>query len=178
MQAVYYLPKDILIKAKGEKLHLTGYHDEYSLWFGLDTESSTIADLPRPFCDCSVHLAVSRTRLGQLNDDRRNLIYLQALEKVVGSDTVCLTLGDCCLLGLMAAKLGARKVYAIERNPHCRRVLEAWVKTNNLHEQIAVLDGDLDRKTLDLKVQQSFPCLARTQSKGAGITGFFETEMS
>lgn len=152
MQAVYYLPKDLLIKSPGEKLQLTGFHDEYSLWFGLEIEPSTPVNLPRPFCDCSVHLAISRSRLGQLNDSERNLKFLKSLEKVVGSDTVCLTLGDCCLLGLMVAKLGARKVYAIERNPHCRRLLEAWVQTNNLHEQITVLNGDLDKRTLDLKV--------------------------
>lgn len=153
MQAVYFFPNDITIKSEGERLHLTGYHDEYSLWFGLQAETSPSVSLSRPFCDCSVHLACSRPRLGQLNDDDRNQKYLRALEKVVSPDTVCLTLGDGCLLGLMVAKLGAQKVYAAERNPHCRRVLEAWIKRNNLEEQVTVLDGDFDKKKLDLKVR-------------------------
>ena len=152
MQAIYYLPDDKTVKSEGEQLRLSGYHDEYSLWFGLETEASSSVILPRPFCDCSVHLAVSRPRLGQLNDSERNQKYLRALEKVVGSETVCLTLGDCCLLGLIVAKLGAQKVYAVERNPHCRRVLQAWVKRNDLQEQITVMDGDLDKRKLDLKV--------------------------
>lgn len=156
MQAIYYLPKDVPIKSKGKKLHLVSYHDEYSLWFGLQNDPPVATDLPRPFCTCSVHLAVSRTRLGQLNDSKRNQKYLQALEKVVNPDTVCLTLGDCCPLGLIAAKLGAKKVYAAERNPHCRRVLESWIETNNLREQIVVLDGELQNKVLDLKVSK-FP---------------------
>lgn len=153
MQAIYYLPTDVHIKSEGEKLHLTGFHDEYSLWFGLKTDSSTTNQFPRPFCDCSVHLAVSRTRLGQSNDQLRNLKYFQALEKVVDSNTVCLTLGDCCLLGLMAAKLGARRVYAVERNPHCRRVLEAWVKENDLDQQVFVLEGDFQKNKFDSKVK-------------------------
>ncbi|KZS09051.1 Protein arginine N-methyltransferase 7 [Daphnia magna] len=152
MQAIYYFPNDITIKSEGERLHLTGYHDEYSLWFGLQTETPPSVTLPRPFCDCSVHLACSRPRLGQLNDNDRNQKYIRVLEKVISSDTVCLTLGDCCLLGLIVAKLGARKVYAAERNPHCRRVLEAWVKRNDLEEQVTILDGDLEKRKLDLKV--------------------------
>ena len=153
MQAIYYLPKDIRIKSEGEKLRLSGYHDEYSLWFGLETEASSSVVISRPFCDCSIHLAVSRPRLGQLNDNERNQKYLKALEKVVGSDTVCLTLGDGCLLGLIVAKLGSQKVYAVERNPHCRRVLEAWVKRNDLQDQITIMDGDLDKRKLDLKAR-------------------------
>lgn len=152
MQAVYYFPNDISIKYEGEQLHLTGYHDEYSLWFGLQTDPLATADLSRPFCDCSVHLAVSRTRLGQLNDEERNSKYFKALQKVVDSDTVCMTLGDGCLLGLIVAKLGAKKIYAVERNPHCRRVLDAWIKENGLQEQITVLNGNLENKMLELKV--------------------------
>ena len=159
MQAVYYFPNDISIKSAGDQLHLTGYHDEYSLWFGLETDLPSTVDLPRPFCVCSVHLAVSRPRLGQLNDGKRNSRYLKALEKLVDSDTVCMTLGDCCLLGLLVAKLGAKKGYAVERNPHCRRVVDAWVKNNGLEKQITVLDGDFDRNVLELKVREMFACV-------------------
>ena len=153
MQAVYYLPTDIPIDSKGQQLEIAGYHDEYSLWFGLTPDGPLASPLPRPFCSCSVHTAVSRTRLGQLNDVKRNSIFVRALGKVVKEDTICLTLGDCCLLALMVAKLGARKVFAIERNPHCRRLLEAWIKRNQLEDKVIVLDdGDIDKHQLDKKV--------------------------
>jgi protein arginine N-methyltransferase 7 len=154
MQAVYYLPTDIAISAKGQQLEIVGYHDEYSLWFGLTSDAPLASPLPRPFCNCSVHSAVSRTRLGQLNDVKRNSIFVRALEKVVNKDSVCLTLGDCCLLALILAKLGASKVFAIERNPHCRRLLESWIKTNLLEDRVIVLDdGDIDKYQLDKKVR-------------------------
>lgn len=153
MQAIYYLPSDVPINSK-EKLEMIGYHDEYSLWFGLNSETSLASAIPRPFCNCSVHNAVSRTRLGQLNDTKRTSIFVESLEKVVNNETICLTLGDCCLLALIIAKLGARKVFAIERNPHSRRLLEAWVKVNHLEDRVVVLHGgDTDKHQLDKKVR-------------------------
>lgn len=151
MQAIYYLPADFDIHSAGEKICLMSYHDEYSLWFGISPETSAI-DFPRPFCHCPVHNAISRTRLGQLNDEQRNHKFVEALKKVVNPDTVCLTLGDSCLLGLIVAKLGARKVYAIESNVYCRRLLEAWVKTNGLEKQMIVMGGDFDKSSIDSKV--------------------------
>lgn len=156
MQAFYYLPADVVVKSAGVQLELTGYHDEYSLWFSLkstDEPSHQCARIPRPFCNCSVHLAVSRPRLGQINDEKRTAKYVQALQKVVHPETICLTLGDCCHLSLIVSKLGARKVYAIEPNPHCRRVLEGWIKTNRLEEIVHVLDGDESKMQLDAEVQ-------------------------
>ena len=152
MQAIYYLPTDFHIQSAGEELCLMSYHDEYSLWFGLLPGSSSAVDFPRPFCHCPVHNAISRSRLGQLNDEQRNMKFVHVLEKVVTSDTICLTLGDCCLLGLIVAKLGARQVYVAESNIYCRRVLEAWVKTNGLEQQVIVTDGDFDKHQLGYKV--------------------------
>jgi len=152
MQAIYYLPNDFKIQSAGENICLMSYHDEYSLWFGVSSETSPNINFPRPFCHCPVHNAISRTRLGQLNDELRNLKFVQALEQIVTPDTICMTLGDCCLLGLIVAKLGARKVYAVETNIYCRRLLEAWVKTNALEEQVVVMNGDFDKYQLDSKV--------------------------
>jgi len=151
MQAIYYLPNDFKIQSAGENICLMSYHDEYSLWFGVSSETSPNINFPRPFCHCPVHNAISRTRLGQLNDELRNLKFVQALEQIVTPDTICMTLGDCCLLGLIVAKLGARKVYAVETNIYCRRLLEAWVKTNALEEQVVVMNGDFDKYQLDSK---------------------------
>lgn len=145
MQAVYYLPSDITIESAGQPLSLTGYHDEYSLWFELDLghrDSSTSTKLSRPFCTCSIHMAVSRTRLAQLNDPLRNQKYQDVLKLLVQPSTVCLTKSDCSLMALIVAQLGARKVYAVESNPHWRRVLDAMIKVNNLEHQVVVFDGN------------------------------------
>lgn len=155
MQALYYLPVDVSIDTKGMKLELNGYHDEYSLWFALNSNESSTAvsnKVPRPFCTCSTHMAVSRTRLGQINDEQRIATYVQALEKVVNTETVCLTVGDFCPLGLLVSKLGAHKVYAAERDAHCRRVLESWVKENQLQDRIFVIDGDFEKHSISDKV--------------------------
>lgn len=59
--------------------------------------------------------AVSRTRLGQLNDWSRNLTLVTALRKAIlqsPSPPICLCLSDQSLLPLLAAKLGAGKVSA------------------------------------------------------------------
>lgn len=67
-------------------------------------------------CDCFLHLAYSRTRIGQLNDKKRNEKYVRALEKKITGDSVCLCLSDGSLLGLAAAKLGAKKVRRARKN--------------------------------------------------------------
>nr|CAG4640705.1 EOG090X02VY [Eulimnadia texana] len=56
---------------------------------------------------------------------------------------------DGCLLGPIAAKLGARKVFSVETNPHCKRLVEAYVKENSLEGTIKVVD---DISLIDEKV--------------------------
>ena len=154
MQAIYYFPSDVIINSIGQKLRLTGYHDEYSLWFGLDEKEP----LPRPYCHCSVHLAISQTRLGQLNDSARNQLYVDLLKKKIHpGKTICLVSGDCSLLSLMAARLGALKVYAYENNAHWRRVLDALVQVNHLEGRVVVMDeACLKESALDSQVSSSF----------------------
>lgn len=65
-----------------------------------------------PICECGVHAFNSRTRVGMLNDRKRRAVYLQALRKIINNDSVIVSLGDCSLMGLQAAALGAKKVSA------------------------------------------------------------------
>lgn len=64
----------------------------------------------RPICTCSSHATLSRTRIGQINDEQRTQKYLWALKSVINENSVCLSIGDSCLIALAAAKLGAKKV--------------------------------------------------------------------
>lgn len=152
MQAVYYFPQDRGV-AKGARYQLKGYHDEYSLWFDIQPENEQISSVARPFCHCSIHNAISRTRLGQINDERRQRAYVSAIEKTINSESVCLVVGDSSFLSLVAASLGARKVYALERHSQSKRFLEAWVAENDLGARISIID-ESNLAELELKVYQ------------------------
>lgn len=140
MQAVYYLPSPVPVK-QGQELTLISSHDEYSLWFnlGLDLKLKD-KDYTRPICICSAHASLSRTRIGQINDEQRTLKYLKALKSVVDVESICLSIGDSCLIALAAARLGAKKVYCIESCSLMKRILENYVKHNKLDSKVVVLD--------------------------------------
>ncbi|XP_076657785.1 arginine methyltransferase 7 isoform X2 [Halictus rubicundus] len=141
MQAIYYLPVQTSVVANHE-VSLIGYHDEYSLWFQLQNESiNEVPDSERPICSCGVHVAYCRTRIGQLNDQKRNEKYIRALEEKVTSDTVCLCLSDGCLLSLAAIKLGAKKVFILETNFLSRKSIEMFVKSNELSEKVRIVES-------------------------------------
>lgn len=71
-------------------------------------------DYKCPACSCSVHAALSRTRIGQINDEERTKKYIKALKSVVTKDSVCLSVGDTFIIALAAAKLGAKKVSSVQ----------------------------------------------------------------
>lgn len=140
MQAVYYLPEEIHI-TYGTEVNLIGYHDEYSFWFKLlNGPIDEIPDCQRPECSCWAHIAYSRTRIGQLNDTVRNQKYLQALQKKITPNTVCLCVSDGCLLALAIAKLGA-KIFLLEQNFLSRRTMEMFVQTNELSDRVKIVES-------------------------------------
>nr|XP_033328864.1 protein arginine N-methyltransferase 7-like isoform X1 [Megalopta genalis]XP_033328865.1 protein arginine N-methyltransferase 7-like isoform X2 [Megalopta genalis] len=136
VQAIYHLPVETSIVA-GREISLIGCHDEYSLWFDLIYETIT----RMPVCSCGIHIAYSRTRMGQLNDQRRNEKYIRALEKRITPKTVCLCLSDGCLLGLAAIKLGAKKVFILETKVHSRQCMEKFITFNNLSEKVQIIES-------------------------------------
>uniref|UniRef100_A0A8B9KLF3 Protein arginine N-methyltransferase n=1 Tax=Astyanax mexicanus TaxID=7994 RepID=A0A8B9KLF3_ASTMX len=103
MQSVYFLPTERNV-CEGEKLSLTVFHDDYSLWYNLDERST------RPCCTCQTHLVWTRPRFGELNDWQRTDSYLSALRSVLRPDSVCLSVSDGSLLPIFAHMLGAKKV--------------------------------------------------------------------
>ncbi|XP_076386191.1 arginine methyltransferase 7 isoform X2 [Megachile rotundata] len=139
MQAIYYLPVETPVTTNNE-VSLIGYHDEYSLWFQLINKSvNEIPNCERPICSCSIHVAYCRTRIGQLNDQKRNDKYIKALEKKITSDTVCLCLSDGSLLGLAAIKLGAKKIFILETNFLSRKSMETFIQANGLTEKVEII---------------------------------------
>lgn len=141
MQAVYYLPKEVEVK-KGQELSLICTRDEFSVWFNLcENIRNSDIDYQRPLCDCGLHAGFSRTRIGAMNDSERIQKYVAALEHYITSDSICLCLSEGTLLGLVAAKLGAKKVYCIEGNVLSKRVLEEFICHNGLNNKVVLEDS-------------------------------------
>jgi precorrin-6B methylase 2 len=78
-------------------------------------------------------------------DERRNTAYLKALKKVITPDSVVLDLGaGLGILGLQAAKLGAKKVYLVEPEDVIS-VTREIVKTNGLDDRVVCLQGKIEK---------------------------------
>lgn len=79
-----------------------------------------------------------------LNDEARNAAYYEALRKaIVPNVSVVYDLGaGSGLLSCMAAKLGARKVFAVERKSFCDDVLRQIIKDNHYEDVIHVICDD------------------------------------
>lgn len=136
MQAVYYLPQARHIQ-KDDKLTLHSFHDEFSLWFDLksdveDDEDMAVLLSKRPLCECGFHLAYSRTRIGQLNDNLRNKTFMKTLENNIDTDSTVLFLSDGSLVGLVIAALNAKHVYYLEPNRYSSQVIQKYIAFNEL----------------------------------------------
>ena len=111
-----------------------------------------------------IHLAVSRPRLGQINDSARNEKLDRAFKKIVETFAEehqrlpnCLCLSEQSLLPLMAAARltlsehlvesdegkQAAKIYASERNLQMKSVLQSFAKQNIglIKERLVLLDN-------------------------------------
>ena len=66
-----------------------------------------------------------------LNDEPRNMAFYEALRRVIVPNvSIVYDLGaGSGLLSLMAAKLGARKVFAVERKDFCNDVLTQVIQS-------------------------------------------------
>jgi precorrin-6B methylase 2 len=81
-------------------------------------------------------------------DAVRNDAYARALAAVVGPDSVVLDLGaGTGVLGLIAARLGAKRVYLVEPSDVIA-VAEEIVQANGLQDRVRCLHGRLDDITL------------------------------
>src|SRR5688572_7230772 len=78
-----------------------------------------------------------------LRDRVRNAAFARALTAQVRPGDRVLDIGSGSgVWAVMAARLGARKVVAIEREPMLRPVIEGLVAENGVAAQVDVLSGD------------------------------------
>ena len=68
--------------------------------------------------------------------------------QLIGPEDICLSINDGALIALVAARLGAKHVYAIELERMCNMMLKKYVQENNLEDKVTVLDKKPDRLSL------------------------------
>ncbi|XP_033942749.1 protein arginine N-methyltransferase 7 isoform X2 [Pseudochaenichthys georgianus] len=143
MQSVYFLPVESSV-SDGEELRLTVCHDDYSLWYSLQSpsqqSSQSEAAPSRPCCTCQAHLVWNRARFGELNDRRRTESYVSALRSVLREDSVCLGVSDGSLLPVFAHVLGAKKVYGLENSRMSEQVIEQVLEANSMKGAVELLE--------------------------------------
>ncbi|XP_010766163.1 protein arginine N-methyltransferase 7 [Notothenia coriiceps] len=143
MQSVYFLPVESSV-SDGEELRLTVCHDDYSLWYSLQSPSQqgsqSEAAPSRPCCTCQAHLVWNRPRFGELNDRRRTESYVSALRSVLREDSVCLGVSDGSLLPVFAHVLGAKKVYGLENSRMSEQVIEQVLEANSMKGAVELLE--------------------------------------
>lgn len=77
-----------------------------------------------------------------LNDTGRNQFYQQALQQIAPGSTVCDIGAGTGFLSVMAAKFGAKQVYAVEKEFGRYQYLTTVINKLGLQDQIQVLFGD------------------------------------
>jgi len=81
-------------------------------------------------------------------DENRNTVYFAALKRLVTPDTVVLDLGaGLGVLGLFAAKLGAKRVYLVEPEPVIR-VAAKLASDNGLSDRVVCLQSKIEEVEL------------------------------
>ncbi len=151
MQSVYYPISGHRVGAAGDELFVVSNHDEFSLWFDVGgTAVDGQVAMPEP--KAGIHLAASRSRLGQINDPARNAKLVAAVGAAMAKappNPVCLCVSELSLLGLMACKLGAGKVYVAEENRQMRDVMEGYASRNDIEvgKQIVFLEKPIAEVT-------------------------------
>ncbi|XP_075995508.1 protein arginine N-methyltransferase 7 [Genypterus blacodes] len=150
MQSVYFLPAERKVK-EGEVLSLSVCHDDYSLWYSLQTDSPTDTKMDvlpsRPCCSCRAHLVWNRPRFGEINDRRRTESYVRALRSVLRDDGVCLSVSDGSLLPVYAHMLGAKKVFSLENSRMSKQVVEQVLESNAMKGSVELLEIRADQLT-------------------------------
>jgi len=85
-------------------------------------------------------------------DEHRNDLYARAMRKWITQETVVLDLGaGLGILGLMAAKMGARRVYMVEPTETIR-VAGMLAKANGLQDCVQCFEGQIEEVKLREKV--------------------------
>lgn len=141
MQAVYYNPKQLHV-SQGDEVELVCSRDEFSLWFEARPPAATDNEenVGRPLCRCGFHLAFSRTRIGQMNDNARTKQFLRILEDEVSDESTVLFISDGSLIGLSIAAMKVKHLFLLDANRYSRAVVQKYVAFNDLQNLTVIED--------------------------------------
>ena len=88
-----------------------------------------------------------------LFDKKRSFEFLKAINKTVKKNDIVVDAGSGSgILGLFAAKAGAKKVFCIESNPRFTKIIKKNAELNGLSHIIQVIRGDVTKIKLPSKV--------------------------
>ncbi|XP_033117180.1 protein arginine N-methyltransferase 7-like [Anneissia japonica] len=169
MQSIYYLPSPLAIK-QGENLAIRLSHDDYSLWFSVQSTNDNqnvnhpSDDDERPICTCGAHVLLSRSRIRKLNDQTTTDKFVAALKKVLKQDSICSVISDGSHLPLIAARLGAKKALTFTQNSFMRRQPLLEIAKHNKLSQVKVIEKspatiqglDIGDKKIDVVMGEPF----------------------
>jgi protein arginine N-methyltransferase 7 len=123
--------------------------------------------------------AVNDFHYAMINDRPRNEFYRECLRRAITpGESVVLEIGTGSgLLAMLAARLGAKKVVAIEASPHMAALARRNVQANNLDETITILealstelDADDIRKALGVSTRREVSISAQTSGETKPFT--------
>lgn len=142
MHSVYFVPRREELVGEGV---LYCSHDEYSFWFDVrECEGGEVA-AGHPVCECGVHTVLSRYQMRMMNDVGRFRRVVEGL-KGVTSESVCVCLSDCSLLPVILAKMGVKKVFAVENCKGNGEVSSKVVEENGVGGVVSVVvKGDEEK---------------------------------
>ncbi|NXW89332.1 ANM9 methyltransferase, partial [Alopecoenas beccarii] len=172
-QALELYPNDeVICNSMGEHLFRMGFRDEAAGYFHKAVKlNPDFADAKENFYRVANWL-VERWHFIMLNDAKRNLTYLKAIENAVHSG--CKSVLDIGtgtgILSMFAKKAGAPYVYACELSKTMYELARDVVAANNMEREIKLLH----LKSLDLEIPKHIPervSLVVTETVDAGLFG-------
>jgi len=123
--------------------------------------------------------AVNDFHYAMINDRPRNEFYRECLRRaIVPGQSIVLEIGTGSgLLAMLAARLGARRVVAIEASPHMAALARRNVTANNLDGTITILealstelDADDIRKALQMNTRREVSISSQTSVESKPFT--------
>ncbi|NXD08118.1 ANM9 methyltransferase, partial [Nothocercus nigrocapillus] len=172
-QALELYPNDeVICNSMGEHLFRMGFRDEAAGYFHKAVKlNPDFADAKENFYRVANWL-VERWHFIMLNDTKRNLTYLKAIENVVRSG--CKSVLDIGtgtgILSIFAKKAGAPYVYACELSKTMYELARDVVAANNMGSEIKLFH----LKSLDIEIPKHIPervSLVVTETVDAGLFG-------
>ena len=111
MQAIYY---PINRPEMNDKMVLISNHDEYSYWFDIKSKTEKFEGLiPMPDPQVGINTAISRTRLGQINDEKHLSILVNAVNRIFQAgqnpSKILIFLSDQSILPLIVSKIAQNR---------------------------------------------------------------------